>query len=98
MHELKLVARRDVVITIDSIAAEYSHLKEFVEMGATIVEMETAAFFNAMNYISKKASAILVVSDNSANGEHLLGRTEDQKDKYHMSRDYICKIIMNLIS
>ena len=95
---LGLEPKREAVMTIDSIAVEYAHTPKFVEMGASIIEMETSAFFNAMNYISKTATAILVVSDNSANGEHLLGRTEEQKLRYHKQRDMVSKIITRVIS
>ena len=84
------------VISMDSVMAEYLHLEEFRQMGAHALEMEAATFFACMNHINKKASAILVVSDNSATGEHLIGRTDADKLHYHNVRQKIGNILVNM--
>ena len=84
------------VISMDSVMAEYLHLEEFRQMGAHALEMEVATFFACMNHINKKASAILVVSDNSATGEHLIGRTDADKLHYHNVRQKIGNILVNM--
>lgn len=84
------------VISIDSIISEYQHLDKFSAMGAKAIEMETATFLGCMKTIKKKASAILVISDNSATGEHLIGRAEEDKKHYHNIRRQIGDILLNI--
>jgi len=85
-----------VPISMDSIMCEYQHLSEFKEMGANVIEMETAAFFNAMNAIGKPASAILVISDNSSVGQHLIDSGEDTRKKYRAARTCVQDILLNI--
>ena len=84
------------VISMDSVTAEYIHLDEFRAMGAKALEMEVATFFACMNHIGKNASAILVVSDNSATGDHLVGRTDAEKVDYHAARAKVAKILLDI--
>ena len=84
------------VISIDSLIAEYAHLDEFRAMGAQLIEMEVATFFACMNTINKNASAILVIADNSASGEHLIGRPEEDKKHYHNIRGQIGNVLLKL--
>lgn len=84
------------VVSVDSIVAEYIHADEFKEMGAKLIEMEAATFFEAITYIGKKAAALLVVSDNSSTGKHLIGRTDEDKINYHKSRSAIAEILLSL--
>lgn len=84
------------VISMDSILSEYLHLDEFRAMGAKAIEMETATFLGCMKIIKKNASAVLVVSDNSATGEHLIGRTEEDKKHYHKARKQVGNILLNM--
>ena len=47
--------------------------------------------------LEKPAIALLVVSDNSASGESLVLRTQEQKDIYNATRfDAIPKILMEI--
>lgn len=84
------------VISVDSIVAEYIHVEAFKKMGAKAIEMEAATFFEAMNYIKKNAAALLVVSDNSSTGKHLIGRTDEDKINYHKSRSKLADILLSL--
>lgn len=84
------------VISMDSVTAEYAHLDEFREMGAKALEMEVATFFACMTHIGKNASAILVVSDNSATGDHLVGRTDAEKIDYHATRARVADILLKV--
>jgi purine-nucleoside phosphorylase len=86
-----------LVISVDSVLAEYSHLDELRETGATVVEMETSVFFKTMQLLNKRGSAILVISDNSACGQSLVGSTEEQYAKYSSSRKNLCQIITTLL-
>ncbi|MCR4917716.1 MAG: hypothetical protein K5912_02100 [Alphaproteobacteria bacterium] len=83
-------------VSVDSVFCEYAHVSEFKELGANVIEMETSAFFNAMNYIHKKASALLVVSDNSSVGQHLMDENCETRNRYHKAREVIQKILLNL--
>lgn len=85
-----------VPISVDSVMCEYQHLSEFKDMGATIIEMESATFFNAMNMIKKPASAILVISDNSSVGQHLIDQNKETREKYHTARTHIKDILLNI--
>ena len=87
---------KGVPVSVDSILCEYQHLTEFKNIGANIIEMETAAFFNSMNLIQKMASAILIISDNSSIGQHLIGREEATKNKYYQARTQIKNIVLNI--
>ena len=85
-----------VPISVDSVMCEYQHLDEFKNMGANVIEMETATFFNAMNLIGKPASAVLIVSDNSSVGQHLIDIDKETRDKYHAARTCIKNILLNI--
>ena len=85
-----------VPISVDSVMCEYQHLTEFKDMGANVIEMETATFFNVMNLIGKPASAILVVSDNSSVGQHLIDVDTETRDTYHKARTCIKNILLNM--
>lgn len=87
---------RAVPISVDSVMCEYQHLDEFKNMGANVIEMETATFFNAMNLIGKPASAVLIVSDNSSVGQHLIDIDKEMRDKYHAARTCIKNILLNI--
>ena len=91
-----LTTKNAMPISVDSVACEYVHLDEFRKMGATLIEMETATFFKAMQIIGKPASALLVVSDNSAVGQHLVGQGADLRAKYHAVRSRIKDALLNL--
>ena len=91
-----LTTKNAMPISVDSVACEYAHLDKFRKMGATLIEMETATFFKAMQTISKPASALLVVSDNSAVGQHLVGQGADLRAKYHAVRSRIKDVLLNL--
>lgn len=91
-----LTTKNAMPISVDSVACEYAHLDEFRQMGATLIEMETATFFKAMQTIGKPASALLVVADNSAVGQHLVGQGADLRAKYHAVRSRIKDVLLNL--
>ncbi len=85
-----------VPISMDSLMCEYQHLQEFRDMGAQLVEMEVATFFKALEIIGKQASAVLVISDNSAAGQHLIGQPAEQLAKYHGARGRIKDILLRI--
>jgi len=85
-----------VPFSVDSVLCEYQHLTDFKNMGANVIEMESATFFNVMNLINKPASAILIISDNSSVGQHLIDINDETRNKYHNARKCIKNILLNI--
>lgn len=77
------------VFCTDSIALEYSHLDEIKATGAELIEMETSTFYKLAELFDVPAIALLIVSDNSATGKPLLGRSEELNQKYNFARSHI---------
>lgn len=94
--ELGLTAGDALPISMDTLMCEYLHLDEFRDMGAQLIDMEVATFLKAMSVIEKPASSVLIVSDNSASGEHLIGRSDEQRAKYHAVRARVREILFHL--
>ena len=89
--------REASVFCTDSIAMEYSHLDEIREFGTDLIEMETSALYAVGKLMEIPTIALLVVSDNSATGVPLVGRSDAVQAIYEHSRcvilpDMICKI------
>lgn len=85
------------VFCTDSIAMEYTHLDEIRGFGTDLIEMETSAFYAVGKLMDIPAIALLVVSDNSATGVPLVGRSAEAEANYNHARcvilpDMICKI------
>ncbi len=78
--------KRASVFCTDSIVMEYYHLDEIRSFGTDLIEMETAAFYSMADLLEIPAAALLVVSDNSATGVALVGRTDEQDEKYNYAR------------
>lgn len=74
------------VYCTDSISCEYYHLDFIKRFDTDLIEMETSSFYLLAEQLEKPAAAILVVSDNSANGEPLLGMEEAQHARYNQGR------------
>ena len=81
--------RKASVFCTPSIAAEYDHLEEIRAFGTELIEMETAAFFLMAELLEIPSAALLVVSDNSAAGNALIGRTDAEREKYEYGRDVV---------
>lgn len=82
------------VFCTDSIALEYSHLEEIKSFDTDLIEMETSTFYLMADLIEVPAIALLVVSDNSAVNNPLIGRNEELNLKYNNGRK---KLIPELI-
>jgi purine-nucleoside phosphorylase len=81
--------RKGSVFCTPTIAAEYIHLDEIREWDTDLIEMETASFILMTDLMEIPGIALLVVSDNSANGTPLVGRTEEQQKQYVYGRDVV---------
>ena len=77
------------VFCTDSIALEYSHLEQIKQTGAQLIEMETGTFHTLAPMFEVPYIALLAVSDNSATGVPLLGRSDEFQNKYHYTRSVI---------
>lgn len=85
------------VFCTDSIFCEYSHLDFMKSFGSKLIEMETSSFYLMADLMEKPAIALLAVSDNSATGDPLVGRTEEQKRLYNITRKQVIpKIILDI--
>lgn len=85
------------VFCTDSIAMEYPHLEEIRDFGTDLIEMETSTLYAVGKLMDIPTIALLVVSDNSATGVPLVGRSDEVQEIYDHSRcvilpDMICKI------
>lgn len=78
--------RKASVFCTASVALEYYHLNEIKEFDTDLIEMETASFYLMADLLEKPAIALLAVSDNSATGVALVGRTESQQKEYDEGR------------
>lgn len=92
-YELK----KAVTYCTDSIALEYSHLDEIKATGAKLIEMETSSFYLLAKLLGVPAVALMIVSDNSASGQPLIGRDEAQQEKFQYGRtviipELVCRI------
>ena len=85
------------VFCTDSISMEYTHLEEIRGFGTDLIEMETSVFYAVGRIMEIPAIALLVLSDNSATGVPLVGRSEAAQKRYDHARrvilpDMICQI------
>lgn len=84
-YELKKAS----VFCTPSIATEYYHLDEIKEFNTDLIEMETAALYTMAGLLEVPTVALLVVSDNSATGAALVGRTDEEQEKYDYGRNAV---------
>ena len=59
---------------------------ELRSFGADLIEMETSSFTLMVDLLEKPGISLLVVSDNSATGTALVGRTEEEQRQYDYGR------------
>ena len=77
------------VFCTPSIAMEYVHLDEIKAFDTDLIEMETSSFYLMTELFEIPGIALLVVSDNSASGAPLVGRTDEQQEKYDYGRNTV---------
>ena len=89
--------KKGKVFCTDSFAMEYSHLDEIRATGAELIEMETGTFYTMAELYEIPSIALLAVSDNSATGDPLFGRSDEKKELYQYTRGYtIPDLIMKI--
>lgn len=84
-HELKKAS----VFCTPSIALEYTHIDEIRSFDTDLIEMETSSFYLMTELLEVPGIALLVVSDNSATGAALVGRTKEEQEKYDNGRNVV---------
>lgn len=85
------------VFCTDSIFCEYAHLDFIKSFDVKLIEMETSSFYLMAELLEKPAIALMAVSDNSATGDPLVGRTEEHKRLFDITRKQVIpKIIMDI--
>ena len=77
------------VFCTPSIALEYTHLDEIRSFDTDLIEMETSSFYLVADLLEVPAVALLVVSDNSATGVALVGRTDEEQEQYDKGRNVV---------
>lgn len=83
------MVRKASVFCTASVALEYYHLDEIKEFDTDLIEMETSSFYLMADLLEIPSIALLVVSDNSATGVALVGRTEEEQKKYDEGRNSV---------
>ena len=78
--------RQEAVFCTDTVLCEYAHMDFIKSFDVSLIEMETSSFYLMADLFEKPAAAILVVSDNSATGDSLVLRTDEQKAVYNDTR------------
>jgi purine-nucleoside phosphorylase len=81
--------RKASVFCTPSIALEYTHLDEIKSFDTDLIEMETSSFYLMTDLFELPGIALLVVSDNSASGAALVGRTEEEQQQYDYGRNVV---------
>lgn len=85
------------VYCVDAVTCEYHHMPQIRSFGCELIEMETAAFMRCMALSGGEYAVLLCVSDNSAAGAHLVGRSEEDRLRYWEAREkHIPRLILEL--
>lgn len=87
------------VYSVDTIAGQFAHIEELLNLGCKAIEMEMSALFSACQVAEKECVALLAVSDNTILNKSLIsGRTDDDMEKYYKTRyDIIPKILLKIL-
>ncbi len=97
LKDEELILKPASVFCTDSIALEYTHLDEIKEFDTDLIEMETSSFYLMADLMEIPAIALLIVSDNSATGVSLVGRTEVEQEYYDWARYQLLPKMMTKI-
>ena len=86
--------------SIDTIFAQFSHIDEIIHMGCNVIEMETAAAFEAAFEAAIPMVALFSVSDNIVTKQSLIsGRTKkDMEYRQFVRRELFPQIISEIFN
>lgn len=84
--------------SVDTVFMQFYHIDKILEMGAKVIEMETAALFKCNEVLNKNVTALFCVSDNTVLNKSLYsGRTEEEEIYRHKVRyEIIPEIILEM--
>lgn len=84
--------------SVDTIFMQFYHIDKILELGAKVIEMETAALFKCNEKLKKNVTALFCVSDNTVLSKSLYsGRTEEDEIYRHKVRyEIIPEIIVEM--
>ena len=84
--------------SIDTVFAQFYHIDKILELGAKVIEMETAVLFKCNEILNKNVTALLCISDNTLLNKSLYsGRTEEDEIYRHKVRyEIIPEIIVEM--
>ena len=74
---------------VASLAFLFSKFEEIKSFGTDLIEMETSSFYLMTDLFELPGVALLVVSDNSASGAAIVGRTAEQQQQYEYGRNIV---------
>ena len=86
--------------SIDTIAAQFTHIDFIKNMGCNTIEMETATAFKAAKLMNIPITALFSVSDNTITNKSLVsGRTSDEMEyRKFTRRELFPKIILSIFN
>ena len=84
--------------SIDTVFAQFYHVDKIIELGAKVIEMETAVLFKCNEILKKNVTALFCVSDNTILNKSLYsGRTEEENNHRHeVKYKVVPKIIIDM--
>lgn len=93
-----IIIRKASVFCTASIALEYYHLDEIKAFDTDLIEMETAVIYQMAELLEVPSVALLVISDNSATGAALVGRTEEDEQRYNRGKKQLLPEMILLLT
>jgi len=84
---------------VDTIAAQFTHLDEIINMGCNVIEMETAVAFRVAKIMNIPLVALFSISDNVTTNKSLVtGRTkEDMEYRRFTRKELFPRIILSVL-
>lgn len=85
--------------SIDTVFAQFYHIDKILELGAKVIEMETANLFKCNRLLNINVTALFCISDNTILNKSLYsGRTEKENEYRHKIRyEMVPNIIIELL-
>lgn len=84
--------------SIDTIFAQFYHVDKIIELGAKVIEMETAVLFKCNEILKRNVTALFCVSDNTVLNKSLYsGRTaEENNHRHEVKYKVVPKIVIDM--
>ena len=84
--------------SVDTIIAQFPHIKHISDLNVNTIEMETSALFKCASMMGLEASALFVISDNTIKNKSLYSgrQEEDSKRKKIARKEMVPQIVVEL--